>query len=124
MKKIISHHLILIGFLICGFTGIAQPYSLDEKVKPEKLELFTDKDNEGAKGIIKNATVVEKPKRKAKNNSQNRLPFFAKAKDKFSPIGNRPISNPSTNNMSPKTTKPNPTNNSVRLGKGCCNTTI
>jgi hypothetical protein len=59
MKKIISHHLILIGFLICGFTGIAQPYSLDEKVKPEKLELFTDKDNEGAKGIIKNATVED-----------------------------------------------------------------
>lgn len=57
MKNQLTHYLIITSIILYGFTAMAQPYTLDEKVKPEKIELLDDTSKEGAKGIIKNATV-------------------------------------------------------------------
>ena len=48
--------------------------------------------------------------------------FLANAKASDSPNGNRPISNPCTNNVSPMRTKNDPVRISSRLGIGCCKT--
>lgn len=53
IKKIIATFILL---FIAG-TGLAQPFNLDEKIKPVKLELQDDKKYEGAKGITANATI-------------------------------------------------------------------
>jgi len=39
----------------------AQPYTLDEEIKPVLLELKDDKDHEGAKHLLANATLDDKP---------------------------------------------------------------
>lgn len=57
MKNQLTKKAVFIAILLIGSIALAQPYTLDKNVKPEKLELFDDAENEGAKGIIKNATI-------------------------------------------------------------------
>jgi hypothetical protein len=53
---------LVVGLIIC-FTGtiLAQPYTLDEKIKPVKLELKDVTSKKGAKSIIANSTMVSEP---------------------------------------------------------------
>jgi len=45
-------------FVLCfSSNGFAQPYTLDENVKPMKLELKEDKSRKGAKSVLVNATL-------------------------------------------------------------------
>ncbi len=55
------HHLIITCLLFAFFCPNinAQPFSLDEKIKPVKLVLLDDKENEGGKGIVANATIED-----------------------------------------------------------------
>lgn len=57
MKNQLTKKAVFIAILLIGSIALSQPYTLDKNVKPEKLNLLDDPDNEGAKGIIKNATV-------------------------------------------------------------------
>ncbi|MBL4663558.1 MAG: hypothetical protein JKY22_08395, partial [Flavobacteriaceae bacterium] len=59
MKNIITLCLTIAILLLCNLNSFAQPYTLDKNVIPEKLELLEDKNVEGAKGIIKNATIED-----------------------------------------------------------------
>lgn len=52
------HSLLLaLTFTFFFHNASAQPFSLDEKIKPVKLELIEDREVEGASGIITNATL-------------------------------------------------------------------
>ena len=56
MKNTKTALTVLILMLLC-VAGFSQPYTLDEKIKPIKLELQDDKKYEGAKGIATNASI-------------------------------------------------------------------
>ncbi|MEM7186070.1 MAG: hypothetical protein AAF466_05365 [Bacteroidota bacterium] len=60
MKKVTLTLLTIVVALI-GTSVIAQPYTLDEKIKPTRLELKDDKDHPGAKQILANATIETEP---------------------------------------------------------------
>lgn len=59
MKKVLILSLVLVG--LAQSTAIAQPYTLDEEIKPFRLELKDDKRREGAKGVAANSTIVSDP---------------------------------------------------------------
>lgn len=56
------HYLlaVIIGAFFCPNLS-AQPFSIDDKIKPVKLELIDDEKVEGASGIITNATLENDP---------------------------------------------------------------
>ncbi len=64
------------------------------------------------------ATVVPKPRAKAKTSSQVRLPLAAKSQARDSPMGKRPSLSPCTNRVRPSSTKSMPHSMSTRLGMG------
>lgn len=59
--KNFRYTVIALLFLFCYQAGLAQPYTLDENVKPIKLELKEDKKNKGAKSVLVNATLENDP---------------------------------------------------------------
>ncbi|MBZ0326394.1 MAG: hypothetical protein K8F54_02205 [Altibacter sp.] len=57
-KALLISLILVIGI---GFSAKAQPYTLDEKIKPVKLELQDVKSKQGAKSIIANSTMMDEP---------------------------------------------------------------
>lgn len=52
---------VYITILFCSATISGQPYSLDEKIKPVKLELKDVASKKGAKSLIANSTITNEP---------------------------------------------------------------
>lgn len=51
---------LLLSIAFC-LSAIAQPYTLDQKIKPVKLELQDVKSKKGAKSIVANSTMIDEP---------------------------------------------------------------
>lgn len=60
MKKAAFLYLTAIVAMF-GLSATAQPYTLDENIKPVQLELKDDKDYEGAQHLLANATIENEP---------------------------------------------------------------
>lgn len=60
MKNIKIIWIYVVMLFVCN-SLFAQPYTLDEEIKPVQLELKDDKNHEGAQHLLANATIDNKP---------------------------------------------------------------